>query len=1817
MKFEYDIYNRTEPSKIYLARPGKELVCALNGVDEASVSLTLNLNNTHELSFEVYRYIDGRESAGYDRLERFMDLYVTGIGWFKIQHPETSFDGQKEVKHITAESLEIELQQYDLVGFKVNCGTEDSLEMMLDGNVSENEFGLKLPIKRISLYNPDNQKLSFLNLVLEDVPGWSVGYVDDYIDTSENKPKLFRDKEAKFDVDNQDIYSFLCQEAASAYNCIFIFDTENCTVNAYPPETIGKDTNLFIGFRNLQNNVEISVDADSIYTVFNVAGNDDLNINYVNFGSSRIEDLTYFLKTSYMSQTLIDKYTFWMDYLESKRPEYAEASKAYNAQLEIVTELKSRLPNDGCSTDWSSFADEELANAKNDYLAQKKRYEDLYVDENGAFDYEALKNSPDFTDYDLIVNIIIPNIEIEMSNRELVNSDDYAEYLDDWETDWKLFGLDELKAKLKGYQDTVTTLKKNGFHLPYSKDNSEYTENYHDRMHEEYQEAVQNYNDCLAAIGSEEDGQETGRLGELKAANTVLENHNQVRRNLEQAVSKDNELFGFTKLDLLILGKLYNTTDYVNNNILTTALNTSDEVVDIQMKLLEEAREQLSIESQPQFTYTTSQDNLFALPEYKDLHRQLELGSFIRISLRDDYEVKLRVISLSFNPLLLDNKLDITFSNMIMSNSKRNDFAAIVDRSSRSSKNQITIGSGSSDDGLNLSDSLLRSLLNSSGMHNMATDVVSDSVKAAVGAFSTLTADFMKVSELDAEIVKIGQLDTETAFAKYLSANFLTSDKFITKDMQSSTGTFTDWLTGVNIYAQNITGGTLSVERLEIRGSDKSIVYALNNITGALQSQNVDTLNGEVLTERTITGDRIVANSITAAELKTGTITAESGIISDLDAKVITAGELDAGKVNIKNLKADSIVSGTIDAEKINVINLNADNIITGNLSANIIEGGIFRGSEINLGKGNFIVDINGNSYQRNTIINGGLDISGKTSLGKWKGQTVPQINYSHILYTNNILFAVGTNDESDYPNYGTYFASYDLGKTWKSTCIISNNIYNSNDNSIPMCVIYDDNYHDFIIAGTNGIVTVVDSNILIFHTTYIINSDLCIKKICVGNNTYYIFGITSDGTYLIYETQDFVNNIIIYSSTTVVNDIEFSNNGLYMLVDNGKIKYYELNKGWIKEYQTNYSEAVFLVYGNGQFLLASKEKPIIYTKNFIEYDSPFLIGEEVNPGLPGYEIPSGNITNVIFSNSKFLIIRNNRYLYDVTYKSYSSPFTNSGIKSACYAEENFIIVGYNNKIISTSDLMFYEVIQKGTAPRINNIVYDNENFFALGYNGILLNIDTTGDWMLKSEYDTDLYDICRFKSDHLLAGNSAIYSFSRRYQTNIVANIEFICYSICNINDNKVIGVGEGGHIIEITQEISVYYSSKNITSPTNNTLYSLSYNSDIIVAVGEKGTIIKSNDEGLTWDIIDLSCNNTLRSCTYGKGNFVAVGNSGTILVMSIKSNKWTQHHVTIDNLYKVIFTNDRFMAVGENGTTVYSKNGIDWIRQTDEFNFNLISIASDGSTAIGVCDNCVICTQSLEAREVASQIKIDNGGIYYSASVSGNYYNFMYPDFTLDRQFSPRLIIPELEVYHLGNSTHCGLFFETGIKSPGEGDPNVIDNLYIKCNTHFSFETHLDSLYNGSDNTTDLLPRLNSLIVESGTFKPVVYGSTTAGNCTYTVTINNYYRIGKLVYINLRFTLTKRGTSAGGIYIKGLPYSCAVSSSLAVGDTAKQAGALQVHSASVSPNGYINIWRASLTNTATANNENATLQFSQVSDTFACHLSGCYLTNAGPKT
>ena len=663
MNTKFNKYNQPEKLNIYLGTPNNKKICALTGIDESTFKMTEKLSNTYELSFDISRTISyispltneaiEKENRAFKLISLFMRLYVDGYGWFIIDPPEEDNDSYTDKYSITAQSAEIEFQQHNLHNFKVNQGTTDSYEMLVDGNVQmigDVEFAKE----QIKFYNASNPQLSFLDICLKaaGVTGWTVGYVDtvpksyEYFDEGIRKEKqtLLADEIGVFDVDSQDLYSFLTQDVAKFFKCIFEFDFDKMQINAYHPENYGKDTNVNISFRNFQKSNNIKIDDTNIFTRYYVQGSNELGIEYVNFGHNYIENLENYLNERYLSKEVIAKYKLWSQDVENNRNDYIENTRLYNKQYAKISELTDKVPLDDCSTDWSSFGDDKLKEAQENYQAQLKGYESYYVDENGDFDEIALKNSVDADDYYQIKNVILPSIQIEMDNRNLPSGQKFEDYIDSYKTDWKLYGLDELENKLIWYRKQKKLAEDEKCTEPYNPENDKnsHTEEYHTKLYNKYIDAVHQLDPNYEGSCMEFYNKVKAEIDELKE---LQDSYDKARKEIAKSVAKetwvhtsnDGTETSFTASDLEELSHVYVDGDYSNENMFLTSSDNSVTAIDEQLKLLDAAQDDLYITSHPQYQYTTNLDNFLGLYDFKEYSEKLNIGDYLYLSVRDDY----------------------------------------------------------------------------------------------------------------------------------------------------------------------------------------------------------------------------------------------------------------------------------------------------------------------------------------------------------------------------------------------------------------------------------------------------------------------------------------------------------------------------------------------------------------------------------------------------------------------------------------------------------------------------------------------------------------------------------------------------------------------------------------------------------------------------------------------------------------------------------------------------------------------------------------------------------------------------------------------------------------------------------------------------------------------------------------------------------------------------------------------------------------------------------------------------------------------------
>lgn len=331
-----------------------------------------------------------------------------------------------------------------------------------------------------------------------------------------------------------------------------------------------------------------------------------------------------------------------------------------------------------------------------------------------------------------------------------------------------------------------------------------------------------------------------------------------------------------------------------------------------------------------------------------------------------------------------------------------------------------------------------------------------ETLKAQQANFENATAENFTAVRAEIDNILIGNLDADYAridFANIDTAkirqgfmeNLMVSQGIFTSDITAAEGTFTNYLTGVNILANNITAGTLSVERLVITGSDQSIVYEINKANGTPQLSQ-STVDGGALTERTVTADRIVAESITGNEIAATTITGQHILGNTITADKLAANTITADSACISSINANKITSGTLSADRIDVKGLFAKDITaTGTIRGMTIVGGTISGVDINGAEnitGNTLnvsgAQVNrdiaclGNISSNGTISSGGnINISGTNFL---TGNGVALIRFTGTrvgvgdssremgLYASNIflnasVFRLNPNDSTKYLN--------------------------------------------------------------------------------------------------------------------------------------------------------------------------------------------------------------------------------------------------------------------------------------------------------------------------------------------------------------------------------------------------------------------------------------------------------------------------------------------------------------------------------------------------------------------------------------------------------------------------------------------------------------------------------------------------------------------------------------------------------------------------------------------------------------------------------
>ena len=824
-------------------------------------------------------------------------------------------------------------------------------------------------------YSKFAPQLSLLDIVLEKAKGtgWMVGNVPEQVRV---RKSIF------FEVDNQDIYSFLTNTVSHALKLIFDFDRVKKKVNVIDlslDDTMF-ETGIVTGFHNLLQTVDITTGStDGIKTVFKPLGANDLGIELVNFGSDKMRNIDYFINKvdknddyQYGTAELHDKYIKYKKYRDeveegfsitypwyeldintktiqptevtlenmSRREMYVELSKAYNQTIKDITDMTYLEPSDGAMTDYTSYPLDDLKVVFQAYL---NAYDALIECWKTKFPPDTpIENTYLYADYVLYKDTIIPNVENALRMYALTDNQGnflksdgitqttiFAEFYypaggnpvynanaslvtepkstlsskfgksQEYLYDMSLYGLSELNIKKDSWAGAAAQIYKPEFVRSGTpgvdgwKYNtwSQLTDDQKAKFHGDstaYERQLNNYLDYMWTQPRQNGLTKKTTVGVVVMATQAIADCEDILQQLQTAQDAISELRqslsnsvtyegwdedgGFTDEEKAILYSLLHEADYSNNNILVTNINDIVKTVGIQEELYEDAEKRLFDKSRPQYSFKIALDNILAIEGFESLKDQLKLLNYfyLRYGLYDDETMKLRIVTMSFNPLSRSEEFTLEFSNMTYTYEGINDlyylFEDNMGGSSSGGSSSSSGGSGgtygTNDAQITLSNNMLNALLkNDTTAHSLNIDNLLDIKKVAnLLVEGDLTIDGAAITD----VVKSKNYNKEKSGGVYPINNTKGSI------LRLSDGSFNF---GGGKLVFNASNSSLTMNGGKIKTSDNKNIINFDAGTVKLGNGNFNLdANGSLTVKGNITGSTITGGTISGTTITGGTI---------------------------------------------------------------------------------------------------------------------------------------------------------------------------------------------------------------------------------------------------------------------------------------------------------------------------------------------------------------------------------------------------------------------------------------------------------------------------------------------------------------------------------------------------------------------------------------------------------------------------------------------------------------------------------------------------------------------------------------------------------------------------------------------------------------------------------------------------------------------------------------------------------------------------------------------------------------------------------
>ena len=693
----------TKP-RLFLCETDKKRICGLETID---MSASLKFNAYSELTFTVPRtYINmttGKTQVNphYNKIEALRLVYLEGFGYFEIQDPELISDGIREVKNVTAYSLEYTLSQKYLENLKINTGEVDSLEVIEAGD------GVIHPI---TLYNEANQRISLLNIILEKIYGWKIGHIDSSL----------KEMGRTFEISRVSVYDFIIQEICDKFNCFAVFDTINNTINLYaealitkyigdgltrsfvitsPYDTLGSvsidsykttaytydastgrltfdeapkngakievtdgsqekwSTDVYVSFDNLAQEVNVSYSADDIKTVLTVKGADDLDIREVNMGLPYIVDLSYYYTVEWMGQDLYDAYTEYLQSYTNGQIDYQNNSKRMLELDSLISYEENRL-----SLQYS-IADNVTSTTVGTYYVRGGVYPDYYYTEVKLPDdwsanatYYMLSGSDldqeKFSGFYDALKTYFSSQGDKDTSKILELKNDFA-FMSIYTIDYLVKELknantlDSKNAAIQNFLDELwnqlgRTPLKTLYYEPYRQiknANEEAGWNNISNFNYWYYYPV---TIVLNSLDKEIKNRDSVIKSYEEEHNTLLKNNTDIANNAL--------IYNHFSYDQLIrLNPFLREDEYTDDNFIETEVDSIETIMQTKKELLECGKIELAKLCEPKLEFSMDMANIYALSEFEPIIEQFQLGNLINVAIRSDYIKRARLLEVNIN----------------------------------------------------------------------------------------------------------------------------------------------------------------------------------------------------------------------------------------------------------------------------------------------------------------------------------------------------------------------------------------------------------------------------------------------------------------------------------------------------------------------------------------------------------------------------------------------------------------------------------------------------------------------------------------------------------------------------------------------------------------------------------------------------------------------------------------------------------------------------------------------------------------------------------------------------------------------------------------------------------------------------------------------------------------------------------------------------------------------------------------------------------------------------------------------------------------